>query len=162
MSISPPAPKVNFLKHRSVVLTMPRLSSEAVGKALAYRYGDSSPRYSVRTTMPSLYAILWNFLRFQNYKISITLLSISNMSGDGLYQIRSKVTKSLSNSHKFFEKILYEGLIFLFSPLSVVCFCFKKIRKTKKSVSKWMTTDFIFLDEWYHIKRYQQCVSIFL
>ena len=32
----------------------------------------------------------------------------------------------------------------------------------KKSVSKRMPTDFIFLDEWYHIERYQQCVTIFL
>lgn len=47
-----------LVKRRSVALTIPCLSLEAVGKALAYRYGDSSPRYNVRTTMPSLYAIL--------------------------------------------------------------------------------------------------------
>lgn len=47
-----------LVKRRSVALTIPCLSLEAVGKALAYRYGNSSPRYSVRTTMPSLYAIL--------------------------------------------------------------------------------------------------------
>lgn len=35
----------------------------------------SSPRYSVRTTMPSLY-IIQKFLRFPSYKISITLLLI--------------------------------------------------------------------------------------
>lgn len=53
-----------LIKRRSVVLTMPHRKLKAVGKAHAYRYGNSSPRYSVRTTMPSLYAFE-SFLRFQ-------------------------------------------------------------------------------------------------
>jgi len=35
---------------------MPRLNLEVVGN-LAYRCSDNSPRYGVRTTMPSEYAI---------------------------------------------------------------------------------------------------------
>ena len=42
----------------------PRLYSEVVGN-LAYRCSNSSPRYSVRTTMSSEYAI-WKFPTFPN------------------------------------------------------------------------------------------------
>lgn len=51
---------------------MPRLNLEVVGN-LAYRCSNSSPRYSVRTTMLSLYTVE-NFLRFHSHEISITLL----------------------------------------------------------------------------------------
>ena len=51
---------------------MLRLSSEVL-RNLVYRCSNSSPRYSVRTTMQSLYTIQ-KFLRFPLYKISITLL----------------------------------------------------------------------------------------
>ena len=51
---------------------MLRLSSEVL-RNLVYRCSNSSPRYSVRTTMLSLYTIQ-KFLRFPLYKISITLL----------------------------------------------------------------------------------------
>ena len=47
----------HFIKSRSVVLTMPRLSLKVL-ENLRYRYGYSSPRYSVRTTTLSLYLIL--------------------------------------------------------------------------------------------------------
>jgi len=43
---------------------MPRLYLEVVGN-LAYRCSYSSPRYGVRTTMPSEYAI-WKFPTFPN------------------------------------------------------------------------------------------------
>ena len=35
-----------------------------------------------------------NFLGFHHHKISITLLIISNMSGDGFHQVRYKILKS--------------------------------------------------------------------
>ena len=44
-----------------------------------------------------------NFLGFHHHKISITLLIISNMSGDGFHQIRFKITKSFSR-HNIFQK----------------------------------------------------------
>ena len=93
-----------LIKRRSVVLTMPHRKLKAVGKAHAYRYGNSSPRYSVRTTMLSLYTIQ-KFLRFPLYKISITPLYILICLGDGIHQIRPKITKLSRHSHVFWEKL---------------------------------------------------------
>ncbi len=54
------------------------------------------------------YAILCakdaNFLGFHHHKISITLLIISNMSGDGFYQIRFKITKVFQDTIFFTKK----------------------------------------------------------
>ena len=63
---------LQLIKPRSVGTAMLRLSSEVL-RNLVYRCSNSSPRYSVRTTMLSLYTIQ-KFLRFPLYKISITLL----------------------------------------------------------------------------------------
>ena len=46
-----------------------------------------------------------NFLGFHHHKISITLLIISNMSGDGFHQIRFKITKSFSRHNIFHKEI---------------------------------------------------------
>ncbi len=51
------------------------LCLEVVGN-LAYRCSNISPRYSVRTTMPSL-VLSPKFPTFPTYKISITLLRFS-------------------------------------------------------------------------------------
>ena len=50
---------------------MSNLSSEVLRNPV-YRYRNSSPRYCVRTAMPSLYTIQ-KFLRFPHYKMSIPL-----------------------------------------------------------------------------------------
>lgn len=92
-----------LIKRRSVVLTMPHRKLKAVGKAHAYRYGNSSPRYSVRTTMPSLYPMKVSYVFM--YKISITPLYILICLGDGIHQIRPKITKLSRHSHVFWEKL---------------------------------------------------------
>ena len=57
----------------SVELQCPRLNLEVLRKSVnTDGYRNSSPRYSVRTTMLALY-LLMKFLRFPSYKISITL-----------------------------------------------------------------------------------------
>ena len=67
-----------LIKRRSVVLTMPHRKLKAVGKAHAYRYGNSSPRYSVRTTMPSLYPMKVSYVFNLQDKHNASLYS--NMS----------------------------------------------------------------------------------
>ena len=67
-----------LIKRRSVVLTMPHRKLKAVGKAHAYRYGNSSPRYSVRTTMPSLYPMKVSYVF--NFQDKHNASLYSNMS----------------------------------------------------------------------------------
>ena len=67
---------------------------KVVGKYLEYRYGYSSPRYSVRTTMLSLYS-----LKISNvfiYKISITLLKILICLGKSILNPIQKYKKQLN------------------------------------------------------------------
>ena len=62
---------------------------KVVGKYLEYRYGYSSPRYSVRTTMLSLYSLKISYVFI--YKISITLLKILTMSWKEHIQSNTKI-----------------------------------------------------------------------
>ena len=52
---------------------MPTSLNEGPEKTFVYRCNNSSPRYSVRTTMPSLYTFE-SFSGFHSQEISITLL----------------------------------------------------------------------------------------
>lgn len=56
-------------------LQMPRSELEVVGKTFTHEYGNSSPRYSAKTTMPFL-RVIAKFPTFPIHKISITLLQI--------------------------------------------------------------------------------------
>lgn len=87
---------------------MPMLHSklEVVGITFTHECSNSSPRYMVRTTMPSLCVIV-KFPMFPIHKISITLLIISNMSGDDFHQVRYKITKSFSKHNFFHKEIIY-------------------------------------------------------
>ncbi len=55
---------------------MPHLVLEVLRITLVYRYGNSSPRYSVRTITPFLIHYL-KVSQVSKYEISITLLLIS-------------------------------------------------------------------------------------
>ena len=61
-------------------------------KTLVYRCSNSSPRYSVRTTMPFLIHYL-KVSQVSKYEISITLLLFSNMSWKELPLTNCKFTK---------------------------------------------------------------------
>ena len=71
---------------------MPHSYLKVVGN-LGYGCNNSSSRYSVRTTMLSLYTIQ-KFLRFPLYKISITLLLFLVCLWKGLPQSEYKSTKN--------------------------------------------------------------------
>ena len=78
-----------------------------------YRCSNSSPRYSVRTTMLPLYTIQ-KFLRFPFYKISITLLLFSYVL-DRVTSIRiQKYKKSVICHSTITDFILTYSLIPLF------------------------------------------------
>ena len=62
-----------------------------------YRCSNSSPRYSVRNHYAILVHSFENFLRSQNYKISITLLSFLICLGQGRAQSNAKVIKNSGN-----------------------------------------------------------------
>lgn len=74
---------------------MPHSYLKVVGN-LGYRCNNSSPRYSVRTTMPSLYVIA-KFLRFPTYKISITPLYFLTCLEMAYTNSASKVQKVWQN-----------------------------------------------------------------
>ena len=65
---------------------------KVVGKNLEYRYGYSSPRYSVRTTMLSL-VLFENFLRF-HLQDKHNASFFTNMSGESVCSIRCKSMKN--------------------------------------------------------------------
>ena len=69
---------------------------EVVGN-LWHRYDNSSPRYSVRTTMPSLVPSP-KFPTFPTYKISIPLLIYSNMCGKSHLNPFTKVGDFFDNT----------------------------------------------------------------
>lgn len=53
----------------------------------------------------TIVSLFENFSGFQSYKISITPLYILICLGDGIHQIRFKITKLSRHSHKFWGKI---------------------------------------------------------
>ena len=79
-----------------------------------YRCSNSSPRYSVRTTMLPLYTIQ-KFLRFPFYKISITLLLFLLCLGKGCPNPIAKVTKILDKSLSLNDFLYFLGGIYAYS-----------------------------------------------
>ena len=73
---------------------MPRSSLKVLRKPES-RCNNSSPRICVRTTMLSL-ALFIEFLRFSNYKISITLLILPKC-------LESAIANSIAKLIKFFQ-----------------------------------------------------------
>lgn len=63
-----------------------------------------------------------NFSGFQSYKISITPLYILICLGDGIHQIRFKITKLSRHSHKFWGENLHISLTFLSFFLFLITF----------------------------------------
>ncbi len=68
---------------------MPHLNLEVLRKPVNTDMDIAAHTICVRTTMLSLYSLM-KFLRFPSYKISITLLSFSNMSWKELPQSKCK------------------------------------------------------------------------
>lgn len=65
----------------------------------------------------TIVSLFENFSGFQSYKISITPLYILICLGDGIHQIRFKITKLSRHSHKFWGKFAYKphfSFLFLF------------------------------------------------
>ena len=89
---------------------MLRLSSEVLRNPV-YRCSNSSPRYSVRTTMLPLYTIQ-KFLRFPFYKISITLL-LFLMSWEELPLSECKISYFIDVLHYIERNYSLNPLLFL-------------------------------------------------
>ena len=97
---------------------------EVVGN-LAYRCSNSSPRYSVRTTMLSLYTIQ-KFLRFPLYKISITLLLFLVCLWKESPQSTAKVQKVCDMAFNYHG--LYDDLQ-VNTPILSPCLWFQSLHK---------------------------------
>jgi len=82
-----------------------------------YRCSNSSPRYSVRTTMLPLYTIQ-KFLRFPFYKISITLLLFLLSLGKGCPNPIAKITKILEKSLSLNDFFYFLSRIYVYVRFS--------------------------------------------
>lgn len=76
---------------------MPRSNLEVLGKP-EHKYGNSSPRHMRENHYANSCARFENFLGFQNYKISITLLIYfkKNMRLDRFLPIQTRIYEKIS------------------------------------------------------------------
>ena len=72
-------------------------------KTLVYRCSNSSPRYSVRTTMPFLIHYL-KVSQVSKYEISITLLLFSNMSWKELPLTKNTKIANFLDTQSYLDK----------------------------------------------------------
>lgn len=85
--------------------------NEGPEKADVHRYGNSGPRYGVRTTMLSSCTVE-SFSGFHSQEISITLLYVQYVLAEPTQptaKIRKKNDNTLSRREKDFRKNLFGG-----------------------------------------------------